>query len=234
MTPSHRFERLLLICPHPDDETLAAGILLQNAVALGADVRVVYLTNGESNALPQLAVEKRWPRSKKDRDRWGAIRQDEARAALRTLGVMGEPEFWNLPDQGLAALIAGDGIGVTRRLQELVKSFRPTLIVTPSRRDLHSDHVAAEAIVARVSVPHLVYMVHGAPIPAGEGFTPDHWPELIERKQLALQCHATQLRLSRRRMLELARREERYLPHDLDGSPPSMRRLKRLPPIFLR
>lgn len=34
--------RLMLITPHPDDEALACGIVLQRAVGAGAAVRIVY------------------------------------------------------------------------------------------------------------------------------------------------------------------------------------------------
>src|SRR2546423_7019838 len=94
--------RLLLVCPHPDDETLGAGILLQEMAADGAEILVVYLTCGENNRLAQLAAEGRWPRGEAARERWGEIRRREALRALRILGVESEPEFWNLPDQGIA------------------------------------------------------------------------------------------------------------------------------------
>src|SRR5262245_52083561 len=39
--------RLLVVAPHPDDEVLAAGGLMQHVLAAGGQVRVVYLTNGD-------------------------------------------------------------------------------------------------------------------------------------------------------------------------------------------
>src|SRR2546426_6399745 len=44
VTPS---TRMLLIAPHPDDEVLAAGGLLQHLRAARGALRVVYLTDGE-------------------------------------------------------------------------------------------------------------------------------------------------------------------------------------------
>jgi len=35
-------DRILIIAPHPDDEVLACGGLIQQAVAVGADVRVIF------------------------------------------------------------------------------------------------------------------------------------------------------------------------------------------------
>ena len=61
MSSPIRLDRLLLVCPHPDDETLGAGLLLQEVIARGGQVRVIYLTDGESNPIPQFLDERRWP-----------------------------------------------------------------------------------------------------------------------------------------------------------------------------
>jgi hypothetical protein len=39
--------RLMLVAPHPDDETLAAGGLIQRVLAHRGQVRVVFVTNGD-------------------------------------------------------------------------------------------------------------------------------------------------------------------------------------------
>src|SRR2546430_10087895 len=41
-----RGERLLVLAPHPDDETLGAGGLIQRVLARGGTVRVVLVTAG--------------------------------------------------------------------------------------------------------------------------------------------------------------------------------------------
>ncbi len=38
-------DRLLVFAPHPDDETLATGELIQTALAAGASVRVIFATD---------------------------------------------------------------------------------------------------------------------------------------------------------------------------------------------
>lgn len=40
-------ERLLVVAPHPDDETLAAGGLIQRVLMRGGAVRVVLVTAGD-------------------------------------------------------------------------------------------------------------------------------------------------------------------------------------------
>jgi len=239
--PRECLQRLLLVCPHPDDETLGAGILLQNAVAHGAAIHVLYLTNGERNPLPQLAAERRWPWRSDDCARWGARRRDEAVRALRILGVAGEPEFWELPDSGVAAMLAAGGESLVQRLRSLIEAFAPTLVVTPSRRDLHTDHAAAAELVgealratAHAGAAHLSYIVHGAAIHPADALAPRHSLELRERKRAALLCHTTQLLLSRRRLSSLAARDELYMlaETDREAPPTRLRPLLRLLHLF--
>ena len=42
-------DRIVIVAPHPDDDIVGAAGLIQQALAVGADVRVIYLTNGDHN-----------------------------------------------------------------------------------------------------------------------------------------------------------------------------------------
>ena len=53
------FTRTLVIAPHPDDESIAAGGLLQRAVAAGAEVRVLVVTDGDNNPWPVRYLKKK-------------------------------------------------------------------------------------------------------------------------------------------------------------------------------
>jgi len=81
------WERVMVLAPHPDDETLATTGFLQKAVAAGAAVRVLFATDGDNNPWPQRASERRWRITIADRARWGRRRRGEALAALASLGV---------------------------------------------------------------------------------------------------------------------------------------------------
>jgi LmbE family N-acetylglucosaminyl deacetylase len=58
--PPTIWKRVMVLAPHPDDETLATTGLLQQAVSAGAAVRVLFVTDGDNNLWPQRAVERRW------------------------------------------------------------------------------------------------------------------------------------------------------------------------------
>src|SRR5580704_2711504 len=44
-------DRIIVVAPHPDDEILGAGGLIQQACAAGAEVHVIYLTSGDHNQI---------------------------------------------------------------------------------------------------------------------------------------------------------------------------------------
>ena len=116
-----RLQRLLVIAPHPDDETLAAGGLLQRSIAAGGTVRVVLVTDGKNNPWPQRMIERKWRLGPKARTRWAARRRAETLEALDCLGVPASSTvFLQFPDQGLTSLLlAGGGRLVSALVAEL-------------------------------------------------------------------------------------------------------------------
>jgi LmbE family N-acetylglucosaminyl deacetylase len=214
--------RLMLIAPHPDDESVACGVVLQRAVRAGAAIRVIYITDGENNPWPQRVIESKWRLNAADRVRCGRIRRDEALAALRVLGV--DPvavHCIGLPDQKLTALLARDARFVLKRLALMINQWGPTHLIFPSHFDRHPDH-SAVAVMIQLILPELVsnsitasawtYAVHGnsraffsraEPMKASD-------PEKLIKLQ-AIRCHATQLKLSKKRFLGYVERAESFL-----------------------
>ncbi|MEO6341976.1 MAG: PIG-L family deacetylase [Dokdonella sp.] len=217
MTPSFSAnDRLLVFAPHPDDETLAAGELIQVAHAAGASVRVVFVTDGDNNPWPQRWLERRWRIGDVERARWGARRRGEAAEALSRLGldVQHNAQFLNWPDQGLTDSLMRDDRGVDR-LVEVMSAFAPTHVVLPTLADRHPDHnalrVMLELAVLRSGFNgiRLGYVVH-----ASEKSEPGHRSvadiERQQRKQWAMHAYVSQMSLSRRRLLALAARTEHF------------------------
>ncbi len=214
-----RDDRLLVFAPHPDDETLACGALIQRALAAGAAVHVVIATNGDANPWPQRLVERRWHLDRESVARWGAMRAGEARAALRVLGLdEAHVQFLHWPDQGLTARLVQDGQDSVAELATLIRLHRPTLVAMPSVRDSHPDHSAlaillkaalrAESSPARL----LSYWLHGRGHGAIESpldvtLTPG---ELIAKRAAAL-SHVSQTHFGKSRLLQFAGSTERFM-----------------------
>lgn len=94
-------DRLLVIAPHPDDETLGTGGLIQRAMAMGAEVKVLYLTHGDNNEIASIFYQKKPLLTRNDFIRSGRIRKKEAVSAMAVLGLSEKNLiFLGYPDLG--------------------------------------------------------------------------------------------------------------------------------------
>jgi LmbE family N-acetylglucosaminyl deacetylase len=228
--------RLLVVAPHPDDETLACGVLIQQVVAAGGAVRVLLLTDGDDNPWPQRWLERRWRIGAAERQRWGRRRRDEVLRAMARLGLPAASlHALGWPDLGLTARLRDDAAGTLASLAAAVEAFGPTLIAVPALDDRHPDHGTAHVLCRLALARHagplewLAYPVHGG----GEGAVVDELaatPGQRQRKLAALTEHATQMALSGGRMRRLAARPERYGRPDDDARPAGERCLPWRPP----
>jgi LmbE family N-acetylglucosaminyl deacetylase len=99
--PPTRDDRIVIVAPHPDDEVLGAGGLIQQALAAGADVRVIYLTNGDHNQVAFKLVKLDLHLSGPEYLVFGEKRRKEAIAAAGQLGLPADHlTFLGYPDWG--------------------------------------------------------------------------------------------------------------------------------------
>jgi LmbE family N-acetylglucosaminyl deacetylase len=211
--------RLMIFAPHPDDEVLGCGILLQRARSAAAAARVVYVTDGENNPWPQRFLERKYRLGPHDRRRWGQLRRTECLAALQVLGH--DPStacFLALPDQGLTALLVR---GCSKTLVTLTRSiadWAPSHLFIPSATDIHPDHSALAVMLSLVlqqlrengwSGAVWSYAIHRqSPAFSARAYPLPQSRDEAVRKMQAVYCHQTQLKLSRRRFLSYATRPE--------------------------
>ena len=94
-------DRILVLAPHPSDETLAAGGLIQEALALDLPVRVCFFTMGDNNEIAALFT-RRHPLLTPGATRAsGMLRRNEALAAVTQLGLStNDVVFLGYPDSG--------------------------------------------------------------------------------------------------------------------------------------
>jgi len=116
-------ERLLVIAPHPDDETLAIGGFISMQASKGIPVQVVAVTDGEN--------------AYKDESNLATIRQAEQTAALEELGLIPTDILrLQLTDSDISS---EEGTLVQRLLPLVLKE---THILAPWTSDFHPDHEA--------------------------------------------------------------------------------------------
>lgn len=132
-------ERVLVLAPHMDDETIGCGGTLALHVQRGAQVAVVFLTDGGkgSSALSVLHGEER-ARAQRE---LVETRKREARLALDCLNV-----------QEMMCLDAEDGAlhdcaWAAQKLRDILVKWRPQLVYVPFYLEEHPDHRAASKVL---------------------------------------------------------------------------------------
>lgn len=124
-------QKVLVLAPHPDDETIGCGGSVIRHTEAGDPVKIVFLTNGAKGDIS----------GKMPREGYIRWRREEAEKACAQLGVT-DMEFWGYQDRSLAG-----SHGALRRLIELIEGFRPQLIYAPSPMEIHPDHRAASFLL---------------------------------------------------------------------------------------
>jgi len=113
--------RVLVVAPHPDDETIGAGGTIARHVADGAEVELAVVT---------LKTGPRWP------DGLATIQRDQTAAACDVLGIR-RIRYLELPTAALNTVPHKD---LTGALQAVVDEFEPGTVYLPTGNDTHLDH----------------------------------------------------------------------------------------------
>jgi len=170
--------RIVVIAPHPDDETLGCGSLIASAVGRRIPVGVVALTDGDGSHPGSQA----WPPAALGRLRAGEMRRALARlgaggVAVRRLG-------W-----GDGRVVADARVGHLRR--QLV-ALRAGVVLVTSDADHHLDHRAAARLAAAAArslgLPLIHYAVWSRVLSESRGRDclggAKRWAALAHRSQL--------------------------------------------------
>ena len=169
---------LLVVAPHPDDETLCCAGVIQRVARAGGRVSVVWITSGDASFLDLLLIEKGLTGSASKQRALAGRRMREARAAASLLGVPDDRQlFLGYPDRGVLELLTGHhdtvyasrytassavpyadalfpghaytGASLERDLAAVLERIRPTLVLAPSPHDSHPDHRGVALLTLR-------------------------------------------------------------------------------------
>lgn len=163
-------DRVLILAPHPDDETLGAAGVIQKALGAGAKAKVVCLTNGEHNQLAFIFYEKRLVLKRRGFIYLGKVRMKETKEAMKYLGLndediifLGYPDsgtldiltkYWadTKPYRGISRISSVPypeclsphapyvGESILKDLKEVIFDFKPTKIFVSHPADRNVDH----------------------------------------------------------------------------------------------
>ena len=169
---------LLVVAPHPDDETLCCAGAIQRAHAAGARVALVWITSGDAFEFAAHVVEHRLFTRTADLRELARLRMQEAAHAAELLAVAPAQRFFlGYPDGGIAHLLhdnydvayrsahtgaaavpyaaalrpgaAYTGADLQRDLRSVIERVQPTWVLAPTPLDEHADHRATGELVIR-------------------------------------------------------------------------------------
>lgn len=133
-------DRVVVLAPHPDDETLGCGGAIKRLLDLGKDVMVVFLTSGDK-ADPNNPLSKKYYQNQYHITEYSLMREKEAQRAQRILGVSNYI-FLRFPDR----LIHLHTDEVISNINDCIKKFNPDTLYSPSIIELNPDHRATARI----------------------------------------------------------------------------------------
>jgi LmbE family N-acetylglucosaminyl deacetylase len=127
--------KILVVAPHPDDETLGCGGLISLLAQNDSAFYIIFVTDGSA--------------SHRNSSNWSAARlaaqrEQEAGHALACLGIENAPRlFLRLPDANMPAPGTSAWDSAVAIVSDILQRFAPDLLLLPWRRDPHCDHRAS-------------------------------------------------------------------------------------------
>lgn len=175
-----RSDRILIVAPHPDDESLAPAGVIRHAVEKKIPVKVVLMTTGDGYKRAVQVYYGIIDPTAEDFRRLAGVRHLESLNAMKELGLReGDVIFLAYPDGGTNSLFEVNwdydnlhqslnggtsapypfayelgapycGENVVKDLEKIVADFKPTMVLYPDPGDDHHDHWATGAFLEYV------------------------------------------------------------------------------------
>lgn len=145
-------EKIVVLAPHPDDETLGCGGLLARAFA-GAGAHVICLTDGSASH----PGSQDWPPA-----RLADKRRGELTDALEILGGEATDLTWlGHPDSRLHEVSAAE---ILPALTAVIDSQAARHVFVPAREDKHCDHQTTAKLADALRAQHPDVHFHSYPV----------------------------------------------------------------------
>ena len=167
--PFRAGQRVLMLSPHPDDETLCCGGMIQQAQAAGAQVYIAWMTAGDGFEFDAALTERTLRPGPQNMRALGNTRVGETQRAAAVLGVPPERTFMlGYPDGGLFRLFTTNftspytaprtragavyvrgaltpgapftGQALEADIRRVLDRVKPDLVLAPAPQDFHTDH----------------------------------------------------------------------------------------------
>lgn len=187
---------IVVVAPHPDDETLGCGGLIALTSQLGRNIQVVVISDGVGSH----------PNSRLyPPDKLRDLREGETRAALSALGAVGENlTFLRLPDRFVPSR-GPEARRAAATIANVACAIDATALAVTWPHDPHCDHLAAWHLVRQAclrlhgGIRLLTYPIWGHTLPPDTTF--DRAPighrldvsSVVDSKRRAIRAHVSQV-----------------------------------------
>ncbi len=123
----------IIVAPHPDDEAVGCGGFLNKCASQGAEITVVFVTNGDRDSA-----------GRRDAS-LAETRCAEAQAAAPIIGIR-NTIHWDLPDGELQ-----DHALPHNELAELARRLESEILLVPHPQEAHPDHAAVALLPLNIA-----------------------------------------------------------------------------------
>lgn len=133
-----KMDRVLVICAHPDDETLGLGGTIVKHSKKGDRIFCLTFADGETARNVSITNIKK--------------RQKQAIAAYKLLGI-NDYDFLGYPDQSLDKIRL---LELAQKIEKLLKKWKPNIVYTHFNGDVNQDHqqVFEATLIATRPIPN--------------------------------------------------------------------------------
>ena len=149
-------KNVLVVAAHPDDEILGCGGTIAYHSSLGNTVRVLFMTDGVSSRDKPTEMDRR---------------REACRRACHTVGV-NNPNFLDFPDNKLDTVPL---LEVTKKIEQQIGKFPPSIVYTHFAGDLNIDHAIVHRAVITACRPQPgfpVKEIYSFEVPSATGWLP--------------------------------------------------------------
>lgn len=164
--------KLLVLAPHSDDETLSSAGVILAAQRLGMEVNVVIATNGDGYLFATMEEFHQVNPTAADYIRMGNLRQQESLNALEVLGVdPGQVNFLSYPDRGTPSLLLENWFRNNPHLSPYSETSKSPYQITYNPNSVYAGEDFLEDVKSILDVyrPDLILYPHPDDVHG------DHW-----------------------------------------------------------
>jgi LmbE family N-acetylglucosaminyl deacetylase len=189
-------ENVLILAPHPDDETLGCGGTIRLLIGSKKKVKILFLTSGDKANIgslnPSLKKGEEISSGQTNVTEYALLREKEAEKALKILGVS-DYEFLRFPDRELHKNYKT----VLDTMLRIIEGYKPDTIFSPSMVELNPDHRTTAGIAMELQRmrPALKIVFYEITTPLRPNILVDI-TSVYKRKKRAIKKYKSQLKLT--------------------------------------